>query len=208
MKKFMGLFISAALLGFAGCSSDGGGTGPETPGPGGNTAGMKIAEGWQHFEASPPDYNAALAAFGEAVSAKSDTAEAYVGRGWSYAFLAVGSNDLKYSSAIADFNRAKTYEPANTDAWAGLALAQYAVKDYNSALSSTNQVLDRDASWVFSHKTDINSVDLHLVRAHVYYFQGKYDLVVEILDLLQPAVVHDSTEPEVLLAQLMELWGS
>ncbi|MFC1733505.1 tetratricopeptide repeat protein [candidate division KSB1 bacterium] len=167
-----------------------------------------ILEGWSAFEQSPPDYNGAIDLFTEALALEDGNPEALTGRGWCYAFLAFGPDDVLYDSALNNFNEATLSDPNAIDAWAGLAFVRFVINAYNTALAYANTVLSMDNEYVFEHNPDITINDIHLIRAHIYYYQGKYSSVVTILDLLQPGVAHPADNPEILLSQLQDLWGA
>jgi len=206
MRKISIIVLSVLAGALLHCGS-GGDSSPVDPGPVESVSEI-IAEAWQLFESAPPDYSGAAAKFSNAITADDEADEAWTGRGWCYAFLGVGPDDTKYTQAISDFNKARVIDSQKPDTWAGLAFVQFVLNDYNSALSSTNQVLSLAPDYVFSHKTDINVTDIYLMRAHIYFFQAKYDEVVAILDILEPGVTHPVDQPDVLLGQLMDLWGN
>lgn len=170
-----------------------------------------VASGWEFFEQTPPDYVSALEQFSLAVSLNPNSVAAYTGRGWTYARQAFGPDDDKYSLAADDFANAVTRnnEPRVLgDAWAGLALVQLVLNIYDEAITSADAVLNINANYVFSHDAEITAADLKLVKAHAYFFLGDYEKVVLLLNNLQPGVPHPVDQPEVLLIQLQNLWGS
>jgi len=167
-----------------------------------------VASGWEFFEQTPPDYVSALEQFSLAVSLNPNSVEAYIGRGWTYARQAFGADDDKYSLAADDFTNAVTRNNEKIDAWAGLALVQLVLNNYNEAITSADAVLNINVNYVFSHDAEITAADLKLVKAHAYFFLGDYEEVVSLLNNLQPGVQHPVDQPDVLLIQLQNLWGS
>ena len=165
-----------------------------------------IMKGWEFFEQIPPDYPAALEQFSGAILLNPNSAEAYIGRGWTYSRLAFGSDDINYSRAVDDFDRAINRGGTVLDAWAGLALVQLVLNDYEGAISSADSVVLAEPNYVFAHDTEVTARDLQLVKAQAYFFLGKYDEVVSLLNILQPGEPHPVDKPEVLLIQLQNLW--
>ncbi len=203
MKKIFLIFIvftAIQLMVYCGSSKS-----APTP-PAAPTAEDHIIEAWQAFESIPPNYTSASVSFSEALLLESNNYEALTGRGWCYALLGVGKDDIRYTQAINNFSQATLANNSYVDAWAGHALVRYVLDDYNSAISYSNQVIQLEPDYVFSHKTDINISDIYLMRAQIYFFQGNYSQVVYILDILQPGTDHPADQPEVLLVQLQNLW--
>ncbi|KPK87308.1 hypothetical protein AMJ80_12215 [bacterium SM23_31] len=203
---FVSIFLSILLtVIFIHCGKE---KGPTAPGV--NVSEL-VRSGWEFFEQTPPDYISALEQFSLALFLNSNSVEAYTGRGWSHARRAFGPNDNKYSLAADDFTIAvnRNSKPQVLgDAWAGLALVQLVLNKYEEAVTSADEALNINADYVFSHDPEITAVDLKLIKAHAYFFLGEYEKVVLLLDDLQPGVTHPVNQPEVLLIQLQNLYGS
>jgi len=198
--KFLRLFLLVAIA-FSACGKE-----KKSPVEPAVTTDTYISEGWTLFEKSPPDYLGSLDEFSHALQIDEDNVEALTGRGWCYAYLAVGPGDIKYSQAVDNFSRAVSLDNDYVDAWAGYALVRFVTNDYSTALTYAITVLTLDSDYVFSHKTDVTADDFQLMKAQIYFYQGTYSDVAAVLDLLEPGVQHPVDQPEVLLQQLQNLW--
>lgn len=167
-----------------------------------------IARGWSLFEQSPPDYEGALIEFSQAILLNPESVEAYTGRGWTYSRLAFGPGDINYVLAKDNFNEAIERNATPFDALAGLAFVELVLNEYESAIEKAKEVIEGDPEYVFAHDTDITVTELKLILGHAYFFLGDYLQVITILIELQPGEFHPIDKPEVLLAQLQELWGN
>lgn len=167
-----------------------------------------IARGWSLFEQSPPDYDGALTEFSQAILLNPESVEAYTGRGWAYSRLAFGLGDINYILAKDNFNEAIERSAAAFDALAGLAFVELVLNEYESAIEKAKRVIEGDPAYVFAHDADITVTDLKLILGQAYFFLGDYSEVITILVELQPNEFHPIDKPEILLAQLQELWGN
>ena len=164
-----------------------------------------ITQGWTYFEQVSPNYTQALEQFNQAISANPKSADAYVGRGWVYAQMAFGLNDVKYNQAKSDFSSAAALSPLNTDARAGLTLVLAVLNEYQRAIVNADSVLTINPNYQFVHDGRITAAVLKLVKTQCCFYLGRYDDVAALLNQLQPGVSHPANKPDVLLSQIQEL---
>ena len=165
-----------------------------------------LEEGWTLY--SNKDYTNAILKFSEVIDLDKDNVQAYLGRGWCSAWLAFGSDDQTYVSAVDDFDRILLKEPENLDAKAGIAFILLVINQYEGAISAAHFVLEKESNYVFTYDNRISAADLILVLAQSYYYLANYEKVVEQLTLLDPGNNHPVDNPEILLAQIQSLWGN
>ncbi len=199
-KQFILNSIFVMLFFLTGCSSKSSNPGPDVS--------EIINSGWAKFEQTSPDYVGALADFIEAIELNPDVAEAYVGKGWSYAKMGEGSSDTRYALAIDNFNLAINLDEEEYDAHAGMAFAYHVTNKYSKVIEYTDNVLDNTEYYIFSHDQDINRDDLLLIKGQAYFYLGDYDNVIEILKIISPEITYSSDRPEELLTRLQELFAA
>ncbi|MBI3872764.1 MAG: hypothetical protein HY304_06785 [candidate division Zixibacteria bacterium] len=149
--------LSALMVGScvvaSGCGGGKGGPPPPT-----------VEKGWQLFAAK--DYTHAIAELGAVLAADSSVVEAYVGLGWSYAFIE------KLDSAAGQFEAAIRRNSSLADAHAGLSAVGLAQGDRNQAITHAIEALQLDSTWTFAHYPGVNHLDLHLILAQAYFGNG------------------------------------
>ena|GEM_PF-1528404 len=156
----------AAVLQVAGCSS-----GKPTPPPAPFDVEGNLAKAWGYFSSNNYDDGADL--FSEVVSHSKSSSEAYLGRGWCYAF--VGDKD----EAFSDLWTAITYDTRNeytVDANMGLAAVIRDCPHYSDyltqAIERASAVINADSSYVFSRRPSIDYKDAHLIIAQSHFRRG------------------------------------
>lgn len=166
------LLLAALVLVGTGCSS--GGSGPSVDPQ------EKTDEGWAAFEGQ--DYGAALLAFQAAVDADDGFADAWNGLGWTRAY-----QEELGDAAMALQNAVDSGLPV-PDARAGLAIVYRDVPALDSAIAEALAVLAADAEWVFTHRSSVDYLDMHLVLAQCYYREGEasFGEAQTQLDVLDP----------------------
>lgn len=177
MKQFA-MFIGLVLLPLAACD--------EAVGP-------TLEDAWLQFEAK--DYEGARTAF-ETFFA--DTAEAYVGAGWSSLRL------YQFSEASGYFSNAATLIDAN----AGWSFCLWANGDLNGAIAKADFVLTRSTAYSFIHDPRVNYQDLHLLKANANYELARYHqslLAIRQIDASFIQAIAASDSASVLLAKLVQL---
>jgi len=182
-------FAFMVLSLFAGCSSDGddNGTGP----PSFNVDASLLAA-WGKFEIQ--DYDAALSGFKDVLGHDNTNAEAYIGKGWCYAYQ--GS----LSISILAFDEARSHGTASLDADMGSAVVYRDLPDYSKAVSFAKAVIYVDSNYVFSHRTSVDYKDAHLIMAQSYFHQGESEFdkaAVEmnyLCDILGLSTLPNSTD--------------
>jgi tetratricopeptide (TPR) repeat protein len=161
MHRFMKIIPAFLILAvaltvvFYGCG--GGGTEP------GYNVRANLDMGWQYF--ADDEYDSAVAKFTEVMDHVTDSAEALLGRGWSYAFMP------QLTSAINDLNLSLDFEESE-DAHMGLAAIYRDIPDLTQAISNASDVISADSLYVFSKRTSIDYMDARLIMAQCYYRLG------------------------------------
>jgi tetratricopeptide (TPR) repeat protein len=167
MKTLSILLTLALVL----CSCSGGGGSSEPPPP--PTANDLINQGWQAFALQ--SYLAAAAKFDAAIGADPTLPDARNGAGWSYARL------NRVDTALTRFTAGRTLDTNSVDLLAGLSVVQNARKQYLSSAQAGVSALAKNANWVFSRDTSVNTADLRLIMAEDYFalsdFAGSLALV-------------------------------
>ena len=149
------VILNVILFVFAGCG--GNGTGP------GYNVRANLDLGWDYF--SDGDYSDAIDKFTEVLQNSEDNPEAYLGRGWCYAFM------RQFTNAVANF-QSTLDERDDIDANMGLAAIYRDQPDYVTAISNASEVIEADSNYQFSKKTSIDYKDAHLIKAQCYYRLG------------------------------------
>jgi tetratricopeptide (TPR) repeat protein len=193
-----------------GCSSDK----PTPPPPPFDVEGS-LVRAWGYFSSDNYDDGAEL--FSEVIKNSESNSEAYLGRGWCYAFI--GEKD----SAFNDLWIAITYDTHNRytiDANMGLAAVVRDCPGYvnylTQAIDRANAVIDADSTYVFSRKPSIDYKDAHLIIAQSYFRRGvayfsyahttvNYLCDLQGLDPLPDAASVPADEYERLLAEKIEI---
>jgi tetratricopeptide (TPR) repeat protein len=141
-----------------------------------------VDEGWQEYENG--NYSEAIAEFKGALNHVQvpNKEFGYNGLGWTYAANSVDSLDKSRESFDAAIQRRANL----TEAFAGRGFVHLAQKRYNSAIDDFAQTLELDASFVFSHNSDINANDLRLGLAEAYFFKQNLTDAQAQVDLLDP----------------------
>jgi len=199
-KLLPGLFLVLAV----GCG--GGDSGPS------ETASSRAAEGWTLFESG--DYEGAIEKFDRAVILDLTYADAYNGRGWSYARLD------SLSRSLNDFGRAiaRTGQGAAlADFYAGSSPVYRDIETrpshFDSAVVFASDALALDRRYIFSHDSDFDWHDLHLIMAQAYFALNDYTSANARVDSLggnvqnpaSPSFVEDLAEE---IERLETIWGN
>ncbi|HEQ99191.1 MAG TPA: tetratricopeptide repeat protein [candidate division Zixibacteria bacterium] len=149
------VLLAIIVLTFSGCGSNGTGSGYDL------RENLDIA--WGHFAGA--DYSDAIDKFNEVLDNVSENAEAYLGLGWSHAFLG------QLPDAVANFGLVSG-QPEIVDAYMGLAAVYRDLPNYQAAISNADDVISADSSYQFSRRTSIDYRDAHLIKAQSYYRLG------------------------------------
>ncbi|MBN4081150.1 choice-of-anchor D domain-containing protein [Caldithrix abyssi] len=172
-----------------------------------------ISEGWSAFENG--DFNTSTLKFQEAINFASPRefydslhAEALVGHGWSLTF------EREYSNGHSDFSKAldkfknTISDNAHLDALAGKAIAGRLINDYTSSIEAAVDLLNRKATYQFSHKPSVDYKDVRMALVQSYYNTGKFTMAAKEMDILDPPNAPHSTDPTALLAAIQALSGT
>lgn len=173
------LFMFVAVLFSASCTEE--------------TTGPTLEDAWQTFESK--DYQGALEAFQAFIP---DTAEAFVGAGWSSLRL------YQYAASAEFFSNAQS----SVDAQAGWCFVQWATGDLNGAIAKADYVFQHSTAYAFSHDPRVNYQDLHLVKASVNYELGRYHQSLLSIRQIDPSFIQaipSGDSASVLLAKLTQL---
>jgi tetratricopeptide (TPR) repeat protein len=197
-----GLLLALVLA--PGCG--GGDSGP------GETASSRTAEGWTLFESG--DYEGAIEKFDRAVILDLTYADAYNGRGWSYARLD------SLSRSLNDFGRAITRGGQGAplaDFYAGSSPVYRDIdtrpSHFDSAVVFASDALALDRRYIFSHDNDFDWHDLHLIMAQAYFALNDYTSANSRVDSLggdvqnpaSPSFVEDLAAE---IERLETIWGN
>jgi len=160
----LGVSLVALPL-LAGC----GGKKNATPAPSADCSDIST-QGWSLFAGG--HYIEALARFKSAEETGGGCPDAFDGHGWA---------QLKLDSlaqAVSDFGAALAAGATGADAMAGLATARLdqsqANPDYTGAALAADSALARSPHFVFSHDSQFDYHDLHLILAQCRYGLGDY----------------------------------
>ena len=155
MKIFKYLMFSLMVLLTAGCVSNNGTT------PTDFTAQELTEQGWEKF--GTVDYEKASEKFQEAIKMDANYVEAYCGAGWAEARLTNLASSASYFSQCISLNS------SYVDGLAGIAFVYNAQKNYQSAITSATNALNKSSTWAFLHDETLNYKDLHLLLAECYF---------------------------------------
>ncbi len=147
-----------------------------------------MAAAWQSFRNG--QYAAALDAFRELGLDGSLYPEATQGEAWCY--LMSHEADL----AVPAFRQALLADPEQTAALAGeaFALRDATLPDYDRLLSKARQSLQRSPDFVFSHRSSINWMDLHVLMAQAFFYQQRFDSTLAHLQAVDPSLALDPAD--------------
>jgi len=152
-------------------------------------AAWQTEQGWASFQAE--DYRGAIGHFGYAQVLDPEYGPAYLGEGWSQAF--VGQLDL----ARTALEHARSLGLSTHDASAGLAVVLKLQGDLHRAIAEANSILTDEPAYVFSRRVSIDWRDLRLLIAQCWYRLGErhFDHVQAQVDLLDPDNGLDPMDP-------------
>ncbi len=163
-EKFTAVVSVLLLLGI-GCSKKK----VEEPPPFDVNAAMTRA--WNDFQSD--DYDGAREEFSSVISHDAENANAYMGRGWCYAYLAK-QNESLFDSAKADFGSAKSRNIGSADADMGFAAVYRSLDGFcDSAIVFAGNVIAADSNYVFSKDFTTNYLDAHLIKGYCNYYLGE-----------------------------------
>jgi tetratricopeptide (TPR) repeat protein len=136
--------------------------------------------GWTAFQAE--DYSGALYHFYLARELDPDHAPAYLGEGWSRAYVGL------LNSARTSLEQAQSLGLATQDARAGLAVVLKLLGESNGAIAAADTVLTYEPAYVFTWRSSIDWRDLRLLMAQCWYRLGEpfFEQVQTQVDLLDP----------------------
>jgi len=163
-----------------------------------------VEDGWNLFKEA--DYAGAIGKFSDAISFYNDKAlKAYTGRGWSYSRVAFGMNDDNYENAISDFKKAISLDSELPDSRAGISFVYLIKNEYSKAINMAESVIRDFPNYTFRYDSTINVIDLRILLAQAFYYNGVYDKSAEQLDIIEPGVEHPYEDPEILLTQIQNI---
>lgn len=137
---------------------------------GGKNYNTIVDKGWDELSAG--DYEAAFEHFTEAVAKNPEQAAGYSGLAWSFMLM----DDLAQASSTFNTGSAKTNPPA--DLYAGWGFVLSAQKSYANSNTRIDQALALDADWNISSGATLNldTDDLHVMKAENYFMLGQFSL--------------------------------
>lgn len=133
---------------------------------------------WPNFEQK--QYLEALIDFKAALSISVNLSEAYLGSGWSYAFLD------SLDEAQQQFDGAIFFDKQLLDAYVGRGMVLLSKNKYFLSIADLTYVLEKDSIYVFDRNTNIDYKDIHIALAEAYFYQAKYSKAQEQVDILWP----------------------
>ncbi len=210
-SKFLFFVVSLApaLMLVFGCSSSDNGTRPKP-----FDVEANLAKGWNLFGSS--DYQDGLDVFYDVLEHSENHPEAFLGKGWCFAFAGDLDSAIVALRAAIEFNDHGLYY---IDANMGLAAVIRDCLDYpdnfKEAIDRAQAVIDEDADYVFSKRTTIDYKDAYLIvgqcqfRRGSSYFRYAHTAVnylcgLEGLELLPDAASLPADEYEHLMAEKLE----
>ncbi len=153
---------------------------PDPPDPvDGPTFAELAAEGWTLFEAG--NYASAVSKFQEAKNKDRGQVEGYVGLGWSH------FKNGNTSSAISEFSFGNSQSGADADLFGGWAFALNAAQEYVDSNTQVDRALADNASWAFSHDSNIGANDLTLLKAENHFLLGNFSESLSVVQQLNTA---------------------
>jgi tetratricopeptide (TPR) repeat protein len=172
--------ILAALL-LPGCRGNDDDDSPLTPATP-NTAAEYTNRGWQRFEAV--NFSDALGDFNSAIQLDATFGEAHTGQGWTR--LALATSPVSMNTAVVSFDNAIDNGEDGADVLAGRAAANLGVggASLDNAVDDAQAALTADATYVFSHRTSFNALDLHLIDAFANAARANFSEALTAADLV------------------------
>lgn len=169
------------------------------------TAQQAMELGVQYFKAS--DYASALSHF-KLVTRKDDATF------YSDAFLGQGFSKMRYNSSLDDlgyndFLQSLAFDNSNTAAIAGLSLLEFAQnRNYDEAILKANELLQKDADFIFKYDANLDKNDILLNKALSQFNLKNYEACLQTIQILAPSYTADSSSADLaqqLLDKLNEL---
>ncbi|MCP4546532.1 MAG: hypothetical protein GY835_08725 [bacterium] len=147
-----------------------------------------VTAGWSLFELG--EYSQAKGKFREALEIETGYTEARVGLGWSL----IRTDSLQ--SAKINFEDALSSQPESPEsAQCGLAIVALADSEFELAMTSSNDVLESEPAYEFSHDSSIDYIDMHAIRAESGFHLEQFILAQQSLDMLYPENGLDPQDP-------------
>lgn len=162
-------------------------------------ADILTAEGWSAFEAG--DFELAAAKFDSAQLSDPDFVDAYNGAGWAYAYL------KEFSASAENFENAIDLNANFTEAHAGASLTYHARDEFDDAIAEANTTLTASPNFVFSHDSSVDALDIRITLALSYFSTGDFVNAAAQMDVIDPQHLPHSTQPEVLIKEIMRFFG-
>lgn len=172
--------VLAALL-LSGCRGDDDDSSPLTPTTP-DTAAAYTIRGWERFGAA--NFSDALADFNAAIQLDPTFGEAHTGQGWTR--LSLATSAVSMNTAVVSFGNAIDNGEDGADVLAGRAAANLGVggSSLGAAVDDTQAALTADPSYVFSHRTSFNALDLHLIDAFAKATLANFSEALTAADLV------------------------
>ncbi|MBZ0263826.1 hypothetical protein K8I28_04085 [bacterium] len=174
-----------------------------------------IEEGWTYYEVN--NFERAVTSFNDASNAEATNLEAYLGMGYSFAQmnqLTRAQQNLGNVIALAPvlvdeggLSEAQA-QVLRAEAYAGMAVAFLAAKDYENAVSRAEMCMEIDPQ--FSHRwiEDFDDADLIILKAEAYFGVQDYANCMFALDALSGNFISNSaqlgTRTDTLVVTMLE----
>lgn len=141
---------------------------------------MIFEQAWNDY--AEGQYQQAIRQFRQLVESSSSFYEAYLGLGWCYAASPVDS----LQKSKFNFSTAISFQGDLTSAYAGRGFVNMALELSHEAIADFLMVLQLDEDFVFERDSEINNKDVRLGLAELYFYQQKFSLAQEQVDVLKP----------------------
>ncbi len=160
---------------------------------------QEVADGWRAFQRA--DFTAAISSFSTAASKAPGWGEPYSGLGWSYAA------EDSLARAEENFSLAVAKGATLTDAWAGLALVNLALRKFQEGGIAAREALKLGQDkYVFRYDSQVNARVLRIAYAECAFYLGDYATAEEQVELVSQESLLDPNDPD-YVERLMEAIG-
>ncbi len=156
-----------------------------------------LSEGWSAFEDA--EYESAESLFLQALDKNPTGAQGKHGLAWAQAL----QDEL--TTAATNFLAAVSLGLTSAHPLAGLAAVYRDVPEYDLAIQYALDALALDSDYQFSHNSNFDYNDLHLILAQCYYAQGEYVSAQTEVDTLNPLNTLDPENPTYVRNLLLEI---
>ncbi len=123
-----------------------------------------LNRGWTHF--AEAEYQEAIGEFNNVLAHSHSNQQAFLGKGWCYAFL----GDL--DSSLIFLDDASEAGLNSADLNMAFAVVYRDLPDYSQGIGAAQEVIEADSAYQFSKKPTIDFKDAHLIKAECHFHIG------------------------------------